>query len=71
MKFTDEELKKMSLEKTIVELTNEVYDATALFELMEHRGKIIGNGHHIRQKISKFAEDLMRNRWIDNPVHPS
>lgn len=63
MRFTDEELKAMPLEKAIAEITNEIYEATALFEFLEHKGKIFGNGHHMRQKVSKFAEDLMRERW--------
>jgi len=63
MKFTDQELKDMSLEKAITEIINEVYAATSLFERLEGKGKIIGNGHRIRQKVSKFAEALMRSRW--------
>ncbi len=65
MEFTDEELKEMSLEKAVTEITNQIYEATSIFEFLEHKGKITGNGHHMRQEVSKFAEGLMRSRWTN------
>ncbi len=64
MIYTDEELKKMSLKEAETASSNEVYSGSALFELLEDKGKISGNGHHIRQEIVRYAQKLMEERWI-------
>lgn len=46
------------------ELTNAVYQATAIFEKLERAGKIVGNGHHIRQKIAQQVVANLNDRWM-------
>ena len=43
---------------------NVLYRASLIFENLEHLHIIIGNGHHIAQKISKDAQDLFEERLI-------
>ena len=61
--FTREELTNMDLETAKVELSNALYLASRIVEDLEYRRKIFGNGHHIRQQISKFGADLLEERW--------
>ncbi len=49
------------------QISNAVYEATRVIEELEHTGRIRGNGHHIRQRIAKFAEDLLTERWEPKP----
>lgn len=58
-------LEKMDLETAKAEISNKIYDASILFEQLEYRGKVYGNGHHIRQKIATYASKLMEERWQD------
>jgi len=53
----------LTLEEAESELGNDVYAATELIERLEGAGLIDGNGHHIRQQISRFATELMKQRW--------
>jgi hypothetical protein len=50
-------------------LSNAVYDACYLFEELEHKGQIKGNGHHHAQKIVKDAEDLLKKMWINDSTN--
>ncbi len=52
------------------EITNAVYAATQIFEQLENRGLLLGNGHHARQKIAETARLELSNRWRD-PVAPT
>lgn len=63
--YTTEEAKEMSKETARAEISNAVYEACSLFERLEGCGKVIGNGHHIRQQISKFATDVFDKRYED------
>jgi len=63
--FTSEEIKNMDLNKAKNELSNAVYQATFLIEMLESVGKVRGNGHHIRQKLAKMVEDFLGERWIN------
>lgn len=62
---TQEEAKNMSLETAGNVLGNNIYEASAIYEIMEHAGRVRGNGHHIRQKLVEMAESLLKERWID------
>lgn len=42
-----------------------VYAATGIVERLEAEGVIIGNGHHIRQKIAAMAAELVAERWAE------
>lgn len=45
-------------------LMNEVYGLTVKrFERLEHAGAIVGNGHHMAQKLAEQARTLLRERW--------
>jgi len=61
---TDEELKVMSLKEAKNNICNDVYEGSRIIESLEMKGKISGNGHHIRQKIAAYAEKIMEERWI-------
>ena len=58
-------LDAMTLDEAEAEVSRKVYEACLLFERMENRGRVRGNGHHMAQKMAKQAADLMRERWID------
>lgn len=40
-----------------------VYFACLLFERLEGHDKVRGNGHHMAQYVSKYATDLLKERW--------
>lgn len=70
--FTDEELQNMTLEDAKNELSNRLYEAAGIIELLEYKGsscagnkRIAGNGHHMRQEIAAFGEALLEDRWRD------
>ena len=69
--FTDEQLQAMTLEQAEAEITNAVYDAARIIEALEYKGKIRGNGHHIRQEIAGMAKKLMNERWIETRATPN
>lgn len=54
----------MAKDEAASRLSNLVYEATELFERLEGAGLIRGNGHHMRQKVAKFATDLLEERWV-------
>ena len=62
-------LEAMSLKDAQVELSNALYAASKLIEELEYtknsKGakKVQGNGHHIRQRIAAFGEELLAERW--------
>ncbi len=58
-----EELENMSKKQAVDAISNSVYEACGLFESLEAVAKINGNGHHMMQKVSTFAEDLMKEKW--------
>jgi len=60
------ELKNMSLESAQNEISNAIYQASALFELLEYAGKVRGNGHHIAQDLGTHASEKMAERWVEN-----
>jgi hypothetical protein len=47
------------------DLSNLLYQASALIEEMENKGLIVGNGHHARQAITQFGVAELRRRWRD------
>jgi hypothetical protein len=54
---------EMSLRDAEVELSNLVYEATALIERLEGAGLVWGNGHHHRQRVAEFATNLLKESW--------
>lgn len=47
-----------------VDLGNKVYRAAVdFFETLENHGHILGNGHHMAQKVSHYAASMLRERW--------
>ena len=65
MFYTDENLKDMTLSEAQTEISNRIYEAAVLYELLESKHKVGGNGHHIRQKLSSYAMKLMEDSWIE------
>lgn len=63
MLYSNEELENMDLETAKTEISNKVYEVTRLFESLETKGKILGNGHHIRQRIAVVAAQEMVRAW--------
>jgi hypothetical protein len=59
----DEYLDKLTKENAKAEIENRVYEVCLLYEELEGKGKVRGNGHHMAQKVAKFASDLMEERW--------
>lgn len=45
------------------DLSNLLYQASAILETMENSGLIVGNGHHARQAITQFGVAELRARW--------
>lgn len=62
--FTPEELDAMDQDTAAHHLQEAVYSACALFEELEHRGKVQGNGHHVRQTIAETAVVELKRRWL-------
>lgn len=52
-----------TVEQAAAKVSNEVYKATSAFEDLEAQGLVIGNGHHMRQRVAEFAASLVRERW--------
>jgi len=69
--LTDAEIDKMDLNEATAQLSNRIYKVCLLYEQLEHRGRVRGNGHHCAQQISKQAEDLLRERWITPDPAPA
>lgn len=61
--ISDADINRMDLGEASSEIGNLVYEATYLFEKLEHRGVLSGNGHHMRQQIAEEAGKLLRERW--------
>ena len=55
----------MDKEEAITQIGNDVYKAASIAEKLERSGDIVGNGHHIAQDIAKYAQDKIRERWVD------
>lgn len=53
----------MDLETAKSVLGNNVYEAAGLIEELELSGKVAGNGHHFRQEVAAFAQDLLERSW--------
>lgn len=53
----------MTVDEAAAKISNEVYKATAMFERLEMQGLVIGNGHHMQQRVAEFAASLVRERW--------
>lgn len=56
----------LTLEEASAELSAAVYQAAQLVEQLEGAGKVIGNGHHARQKIASLAVEDLKARWVKN-----
>lgn len=57
-------MSKDQMEEFEAEISRSVYKATELLERLEIAGFLVGNGHHMRQAVAKFATDMIRDRWI-------
>ena len=44
---------------------NVIYYTSLIFEKLEDAGRIRGNGHHIAQKISSYAQEQLKEHWIN------
>ncbi len=62
--YTSEEFRKMNFEEIEEIVGKTMYRAGSIFEFLEGAGKIYGNGHHIAQKISEDATNLLKKRWM-------
>jgi len=61
--YSDEQLKKMTLKEAKNEVSNAVYSAFYLIEMLEGRQKIWGNGHHHRQELARQAAAMIEKNW--------
>lgn len=44
---------------------NAIYlKAAEMIELMENRGQLVGNAHHMAQLIADYADDLLKKRAV-------
>lgn len=59
----DENIEKLDMKSAMNEISNAVYQASKIIEQLEGAGKVLGNGHHARQNIAKFAADEIMKRW--------
>jgi hypothetical protein len=66
--LTEDQINTMDLEEACSQLGNRVYKVCLLYEQLEHRGVVRGNGHHAAQHIAKLAETELRERWITKPA---
>ena len=61
--YSDEELKNMTLQEAKNEVSNNVYQAFYLIEMLEGRQKVWGNGHHHRQELASQAAAMVEKYW--------
>jgi len=54
----------MTKQDAITEIGNAIYKAAFLFEQLEGKRKVHGNGHHLQQEVANFAQNLMNENWI-------
>lgn len=40
-----------------------IYDAGLVFERLEGKGLVIGNGHHAAQDLAQSAIEMLEERW--------
>ena len=52
----------VDLEKVKNDLGNDLYKVLGIFEELEHKGVLYGNGHHMSQKVIEFAQNLIDER---------
>ena len=53
----------MTKKEAVTEIGNRVYQAALLFEELEGKGHIEGNGHHMAQAIAEHAKLVMEQRF--------
>lgn len=63
MPNNEDRYKNMTLEDACVEISNAVYESTAILERLEGQGHLLGNGHHARQKLAAAAVEDLKSRW--------
>lgn len=51
------------------EIEGKVYEAIGLFEELENNNWIDTNGHHLRQKIAKYAKETLRKCFIIKSIN--
>lgn len=51
-------------ERYEIQMENRIYEAALLFESLEGRGLINGNGHHLAQEVAAYAVKLLQSRWV-------
>lgn len=62
---------ELTLETAMNEVQNAIYKvASDYFEALEHKGLIVGSGHHLAQRLALDAKMKVRARWNykDNKV---
>ena len=57
---TYEEQKYEAVESEIIKT---IYQAALIFEKLEASGLIVGNGHHVAQKMAEAAREELEKRW--------
>ena len=72
--YTPKELQEMTLGQAQNELSNALYNAAGLIELLEYSGpdnkkRFVGNGHHMRQLVAKMGSDLLAERWRTESIY--
>jgi hypothetical protein len=54
----------LTLETAMQHIENTVYQETiGIFELLEHSGKTVSNGHHAAQKLASVAKQMIQDMW--------
>ena len=61
-----EDYENMTKERASFLIEHSVYEAAHHFERLESVNKVLGNGHHMQQKVAAFAKELLEERWIKN-----
>lgn len=56
-------VENLTKEDAMIELEKRVYEATVLFEHMEHTGQVFGNGHHMRQQAQNAVKRILEEHW--------
>jgi len=57
---------KTGLERLAQEASNDIYSTSVkYFEGAEHQKLIIGNGHHMAQKLAEMAKQMLLSRSVD------
>lgn len=63
--YTSEEVEEMDKKTAISNIMDNVYEACLLLKQLKRVGKIHGNDHQLREKVSHAAKRIIKEQWLN------